>query len=393
MKILITGANGFVGRNLQVGLKQAGYSVDDVLCYDINNSLDELVLMAEQADFVVHLAGVNRPQSVEEFKAGNTNFTARLTEILLQAKKPPILMSSTIQAKLDNPYGTSKLGAEQMLEEYATKDGTAIIFRLPNVFGKWCRPNYNSAVATFCYNISHDIPIQISGRENEVNLVYIDDVVRAFVEEVHKRDSASGSSEVNVHEVHRGEVLPVLTTTVGELADTIYSFRVNREAKVLPDMSDYLTKCLYSTYLSYLDEDNFSYALDVKRDERGWLAELIKSRHFGQIFVSTTKPGVVRGNHYHNTKVEKFFVIAGHGVIRFRKIDSDEVLVYEVGDANLAVVDIPPGYTHSIENTGNNDLITLFWANEVFDAARADTYFEKVLIGASVVHAVVVHAV
>ncbi|MEI6286847.1 MAG: NAD-dependent epimerase/dehydratase family protein [Bacillota bacterium] len=399
MKILVTGSNGFVGRNLIVVLKQVGYADEDVLCYDIDKSFDDLIDYVEQADFVIHLAGVNRPQSVEEFKTGNMDLTAKLVELLLATdKKPPLLLSSSIQAVLENPYGASKLGAEVAVAEYSRRGGRGIIFRLPNVFGKWCRPNYNSAVATFCYNISHDLPILISDRSNKVNLVYIDDVVRAFVHEVERcalgraensaygalgrtGSSALGIGEVNDVElgmVEWGEVSPVITTTVGELADLIYSFQANRLTKIMPDLSNYFTKCLYSTYLSYLEKDNFSYALNTKSDERGWLAELIKSEQFGQVFVSKTKSGITRGNHYHNTKVEKFCVISGSGIIRFRHISDNAIICYEVNDADLRVVDIPPGYTHSIENTGLDEMITLFWSNEIFDSLLPDTYWEIV---------------
>lgn len=369
MKILITGANGFVGKNLLVGLKQAGYNSADLLCYDVDNTEEQLADWVRQADFVVHLAGVNRPKNVDEFKTGNVDLTKRLCDMLLAGKKSPILISSSIQVVLDNPYGASKLGAEMALEEYADKGGTAIVFRLPNVFGKWCRPNYNSAVATFCYNISHDLPITINNRDSEVWLVYVDDVVTSIVDSIAFQWKRG---------CYRKEVEPVLHTTVGELADRIYEIRANRETKVLPDLSDYLTKCLYSTYLSYLDEDNFVYQLDAKHDVRGWLAELIKSKQFGQMFVSVTKPGITRGNHYHNSKVEKFIVISGSGVIRLRYIRSDDVIEYKVSGEKLQVVDIPPGFTHSIENTGDCDLITLFWANEMFDPNKTDTYFEKV---------------
>ncbi|MEI6285451.1 MAG: NAD-dependent epimerase/dehydratase family protein [Bacillota bacterium] len=372
MKILITGANGFVGKNLLICLKQIGYSDEDVLCYDIDKSHDDLKNYVQQAEFAIHLAGVNRPLTVDEFKTGNSDFTAQLVELLLATeRKPPLLLSSSIQAALENPYGASKLGAEVAVAEYARGGGRGIVFRLPNVYGKWCRPNYNSAVATFCYNISHDLPISISDRNNKVNLVYIDDVVRCFSKCIGDKFEAGSLNHRSVDVTSE--------TTVGELADAIYSFKANRLTKIMPDLSNYFTKSLYSTYLSYLDESDFSYALDTKHDDRGWLAELIKSRQFGQIFVSKTKPGITRGNHYHNTKVEKFCVISGRGFIRFRHISSDEVLVYEVDDVNLIVLDIPPGYTHSIENTGTSEMITLFWSSEIFDTTNTDTYFDQVI--------------
>lgn len=286
-------------------------------------------------------------------------------------RKPVLVFSSSIQADLDNPYGASKKAAEEAVEEYQQRTGApAYVFRLPNVFGKWSRPNYNTVVATFCYNISRGLPVQVSNRANPLKFVYVDDVVRAFLEiaAVLKPESA----------LVRPEVKPVYETTLGDLHDLIASFKENRAKSLLPDLSDPFTKCLHSTYLSFCDMGELACDVDLKTDDRGWLFELVKSPAAGQIFVSRTKPGITRGNHYHDTKVEKFCVIQGEGVIRFRHVLGAEIVEYKVSDQRIQVVDIPPGYTHSIENTGSGEMITLFWANEIFDPRKPDTSFEKV---------------
>lgn len=368
-KVLVTGANGFVGKNLVEALLRKPEL--DIFKYDIENSIIELEKFLEEADFIFHLAGVNRPERVEEYRQGNMGFTQEIVNLLEKIKKnTPILFSSSIQAKLDNPYGQSKKEAEEVLKDYGKKNKAAVfIYRLPNVFGKWSRPNYNSAVATFCYNVCRGLDIQVSDVKNEITLVYIDDVVDSFL----------GKLAFDIRQELEGdafcEVVPTFTITLGELVDKIYQLRDIRKNSILPDLSDRFTRYLYATYSSFLDEKDFSYPLELKQDKRGHLFELIKSENFGQIFVSTTKPGITRGNHFHHTKVEKFCVIKGQALIKFRQAIGNRVISYPVSGEKIEVVDIPPGYTHSIENTGNSELITLFWASEIFDPQDADTYY------------------
>lgn len=368
--VLVTGANGFVGRNLiaYLGLNDT----IRILSFDIENTLEQLTDYLSQADFVLHLAGVNRPKQVEEFQTGNADLTAYIVNTLQKAgRKAPVVLSSSTQASQDNPYGRSKKQAEGTVFDYARATGAEVyVYRLPNLFGKWSRPNYNSVVSTFCYNISHDLPIQINNPDHLLELAYIDDVISAFM----------GAMQGRVQRTDEGfcYIPRTFQITLQGLADLIRSFRASRNTSVLPDMNDPLTRFLYTTYLSYLDVTNFSYFADMKTDDRGWLFELIKAPNMGQIFVSQTKPGITRGGHYHHTKVEKFVVVQGEALIRFRKIDSSEIVEYPVSGEKIEIVDIPPGYTHDITNTGQTDVITLFWANEIFDPANPDTYYLKV---------------
>ncbi|MBT9138786.1 MAG: UDP-2-acetamido-2,6-beta-L-arabino-hexul-4-ose reductase [Syntrophomonadaceae bacterium] len=365
-KVLVTGSNGFIGKNLVVRLKRC--EDVEIMTFDIEDELSILVKYLKSADVVFHLAGVNRPEKVEEFETGNAGLTRTIVNILEKSERNvSVVLSSSIQATLDNPYGISKKQAEDMLLEYSEKNNAKIyIYRFPNVFGKWCRPNYNSVVATFCCNIGHGLDISISDVNKEIELVYIDDVIDEFLSVVSQK---SGDKNKYYYKVKR-----TFRITLGELAEKIYQLRGMRKSLVVPDLSDDFMKCLHATYLSYLDKDDFSYKLDLKTDQRGSLAELIKSEHFGQIFVSTTHKGVIRGNHYHNTKIEKFCVLKGEAVIRFRHILEDEVLSYYVSGDNLEVVDIPPGHTHSIENLGDSEIVVLFWANQIFNPEEPDTY-------------------
>lgn len=370
LSVLVTGAQGFVGRNLCVVLKRLENV--ELYEYDISNTPSELTDWLQKAQVIVHLAGVNRPQTLEEYQSGNAGFTAQICDKLVElGRSPRFLLSSSIQVDLNNPYGDSKRGAEEALRSYCEKTGAeGVVYRFKNLFGKWCRPNYNSVTATFCHNIAHDLPIQISDPANEVDLTYIDDVVSAVVEEV---------TGVERPGFRIAEALPSHRISLGELAKLIRSFRESRTTLVLPDFSNEFTKRLYATYLSYLEENDFAYNLDIKSDNRGCLAEFIKSPGFGQIFLSRTKPGITRGDHYHHTKTEKFMVVEGKGIIRFRKLDSDEVLEYHVSGEQFTVLDIPSGYTHSIENVGDTEMVTLFWACEIFDPSRAETYFTPVI--------------
>lgn len=369
-RVLVTGSNGFIGKNLIEGLRRLENV--KIKTFDIEDDIDRLSAHLKEVDIVFHLAGVNRPEKIEEFEVGNTCLTQTIVSILQGFNRNiPIVLSSSIQAVLDNPYGISKKKAEDVLIEYSQKnDAKVYIYRFPNVFGKWCRPNYNSVVATFCYNISHGLNISISDVNNEIELVYIDDVVDGFLGIL---------SDENAHrDKYYYKIERTFRITLGALAEKIYQLRDMRKSLVVPDLSDDFMKCLHATYFSYLDKDDFSYKLDLKTDQRGSLAELIKSESFGQIFVSTSHRDVIRGNHYHNTKVEKFCVLKGKAVIKFRHILEDEVLSYHVSGDEIEIVDIPPGYTHSIENLGNDEMIVLFWANQIFDPDKPDTYYSEV---------------
>lgn len=367
MKILITGAKGFVGKNLIAELRNKGYL--DILEYDIDTDPEMLDEYTRQCEFVYHLAGVNRPTDEKEFMEGNAGFT----DILLGSLKKnnnqsPVLITSSIQAELDNPYGNSKKASEDSLFHYGNENGIRIlVYRLPNLFGKWCRPNYNSVVATFCHNIANDLPVKVNDPNALLRLCYIDDVVNEFIAGLNSQENRKTDGFCYVDQVH--EIL------LGELADNLYAFKASRTTLIMPSLQNDFDKALYATFLSYLSHDGFSYTPDMKHDNRGWLAEIIKSNAFGQIFISKTKPGITRGNHWHHTKAEKFLVIQGEAVIKLRKIDSDKVIQYNVSGDKLEIVDIPVGYTHSISNTGTNDVITLFWADEFFNPEKPDTFF------------------
>lgn len=369
MKILVTGSKGFVGRNLVAELKNKGYT--DIFEFDRDSDKSLLDKYAKECEFVFHLAGVNRPKNEEEFMEGNFGFTSELLELLKKHNnKAPILITSSIQAEKDNPYGRSKKAGEDLVFAYGKETGVKVlVYRLLNLFGKWCRPNYNSVVATFCHNIARNLEIQINDPNTELTLCYIDDVVNEFI------------SALNGKETRDGDFCKVSKTykiKLRELAEKIYSFKNNRETLVMPSLENEFDRALYGTYLSYLPKDEFSYKLKKNEDNRGWLAEFIKSESFGQIFISKTKPGITRGNHWHHTKAEKFLVIQGEAIIRFRNIDSDEVIEYKVSGEKPEVVDIPTGYTHSIENIGKEDIITLFWASEIFNPEKPDTYYLEV---------------
>lgn len=369
MKLLVTGGNGFLGQNLRAQLYNEGF--ETIMNYTQEHTISDLNEYTKECDFIFHLAGVNRPESATEFYEGNTNLTAQLIELLEKNHNlVPVLISSSVQAELDNPYGDSKKLSEQAIFEYGKRNNVEVmVYRLKNLYGKWSRPNYNSVVATFCYNLSREIPIQINHPEAELNLTYVDDVVKEFVRAMKNAPHKIGNYCVVPQED---------TLSLQDLADKLISFKENRETLIMPSLKAKIDRNLYATYLSYLAEDNFSYELKKNTDDRGWLAEFIKSENNGQIFISTTKPGVTRGNHWHHTKVEKFLVIQGKAVIRFRHIFSDKVIEYPVKGENLEVVDIPAGYTHSITNTGSEDIITLFWACELFDQDNPDTYYVEV---------------
>ena len=369
MKILITGAKGFVGKNLTAELRNQGFN--DLMEFDIDSEIETLDEYAASCDFVFHLAGVNRPKEQSEFMEGNFGFTSQLLKALKKHdNQAPILITSSTQAALDNPYGESKKAGENLIFNYGKENNlTVFVYRLPNVFGKWCRPNYNSAVATFCHNTANDLSIQINDPEVVMNLVYIDDVVASFIDKL-----KNGKTETEIY----SEVQPVHTIKLGAIVDLINQFKESRTTLQVPDMSDSFTKKLYSTYLSYLPEDKFSYFLKMNVDNRGSFTEFLKSNDRGQVSINISKSGITKGNHWHHTKNEKFLVVRGKGVIRFRKINTEEIIEYHVSGDKLEVVDIPVGYTHNIENLGETDMVTVMWVNEVFDPNKPDTFFEKV---------------
>lgn len=369
MKILITGSKGFVGRNLVSELKNRDYN--NLFEYDLETDKSLLEKYCSEADFVFHLAGVNRTNNETDFMDVNHDFTLTLLNTLKKYNnKCPVMISSSIQAEYENPYGISKKAGENLLIDYNKDTGAKIyIYRFPNIFGKWCRPNYNSVIATFCYNIARDLPIKVHDPSVTLKLVYIDDVVNELIAALENRENRSGIF---------CEVPISYNKTVGEIADLIYSFRKSRDELIIPNMSDDFIKKLYSTYLSYLPEDNLSYKLKMNIDNRGSFTECFKSPYIGQVSVNIIKPGVVKGNHWHHTKTEKFLTISGKGVIRLRKIDSDKIIEYFVSDEKLEIVDIPAGFTHNIENLGDTDMVTLMWANELFNREKPDTFYLNV---------------
>ncbi|AWE06757.1 capsular biosynthesis protein [Lysinibacillus sp. 2017] len=369
MKILVTGAKGFIGKNLIVELKNRGFSQ----IYEFTRDSDPALLenYANECDFVFHLAGVNRPQSENDFMEGNYEFTSQLLELLKKSrKKAPFVTTSSIQAELDNPYGNSKKAMEDLVFQYQEETGAKVyVYRLPNVFGKWSKPNYNSVVSTYCYNIARNLDIQINNPDAKLTLCYIDDVIEEFLRTI--------SGLPTVH----GDYYVVPTThiiTLSELANLITNFRDSRMNLEILNMEDALTKKLYSTYLSFLPIDQFAYDLRMNLDSRGSFTEFIRTPDRGQVSVNVSKPGITKGNHWHHTKNEKFLVVSGEGLIRFRKLDSNDIIEYRVNGEKLQVVDIPTGYTHSIVNVGNTDLVTVMWVNECFDPVKPDTFYLEV---------------
>jgi UDP-2-acetamido-2,6-beta-L-arabino-hexul-4-ose reductase len=357
---------GFIGRNLIAALGRIPDTQADL--YDLPQTQDGLLALLPTVDFVFHLAGVNRPQHESEFETVNAGLTRTLVRVLQSCgKRTPVLLASSTQALLDNPYGSSKRSAEKALEGYASDRGARVyLFRLPNVFGKWCRPNYNSVVATFCHNVARGLPLEIHEPGRVLQLAHVDDVVSAFLSAL--RDEIPPSPD------HVYAIPATYQVTLQDLADRIRSCRDSRGSFELPPVGDVLSRLLYSTYLTHIPVDQFAYPLDLKRDGRGWLAEFLRSPGMGQVFVSSTRPGVTRGNHWHDTKTEKFLVLEGEALIRLRPVAGGDVLEYRASGQLPQVVDIPPGYTHCITNVGGEDLITLFWASEPFDPAKPDTH-------------------
>lgn len=368
MNIVITGANGFLGKNLYEELvRNEEYNVIKITRESSDGFLKASLL---EADFVFHLAGINRPQTEEEFVTGNVDFTKKVIDyMLLNEKKPTVVFSSSIQAEKDNAYGKSKAEAEKLFSSLKNNGNNVYIYRLNNLFGKWSKPNYNTVIATFCHKVARDEEIQVDNPNIELTLNYIDDVLKEFVNALEGQPTLDGDNGVvpNEHKV-----------TLGRIADTIKQFKQDRIDRTLPKLDDAFEKALYSTYLSFLPPDQFNYPLIMHKDDRGSFTEFIKTPDRGQTSINISKPGIVKGNHWHHTKNEKFLVVAGNGVIRFRKPDEEKVYEYFVSGDKLEVVDIPVGYTHNIENLGDTDMVTVMWVNEMFDPTKPDTYFLEV---------------
>lgn len=368
MKVLITGVNGFVGQNLVAHLNERADI--EVLRFTRENAQADLPGLVAQADFIFHLAGVNRPQDPKEFQTGNTDLTQALVDALKACERQvPVVYTSSSQAVLDNPYGISKRGAEQALLELAASHAVPVhLFRLPNVFGKWARPNYNSAVATFCHNIARDMPIQINDPDARIMLVYIDDVIRHFIAIMDGKLSVG--SFVSVEPQH--------SISVGELAKQLYAFRDSRKTLITEPVGTGLVRALYSTYLSYLPPEQFNYEVPKYGDSRGVFVEMLKTKDSGQFSFFTAHPGITRGGHYHHSKTEKFLVIKGQACFRFRHIVSGEFYELFTTGEQPEIVETVPGWTHDITNVGDDEMVVMLWANEIFDREHPDTYARPV---------------
>ena len=399
MKILVTGAKGFVGRNLCAQLKNIAegkakwYPVDSditVYEYDIDSTPEELDAYCKDADFVFNLAGVNRPQNLEEFMQGNFGFASTLLDTLKKyGNTCPVMISSSIQATLAGRFGTSEYGkskkaGEELMFEYGKETGAKVlVYRFPNLFGKWCRPNYNSAVATFCNNIANDLPIQVNDRSTEMELVYVDDLVDEMINALAGKEHHCEFDGVETVLTEDGRYCAVPIShhvTLGEIVDLLESFAKQPETLVIPEIPyNSFAKKLYSTYLSYLPKEKAIFPLKMNVDPRGSFTELLRTEKCGQVSINISKPGVTKGQHWHHTKWEFFMVVAGKGLIQQRRVDSDEVLNFEVSGEKIEAVHMLPGYTHNIINLSDTeDLVTVMWANESFDPNRPDTYFDPV---------------
>lgn len=399
MKILITGAKGFVGKNLAEALKnirdgkdrtRPNLKIEEIYLYDIDSSEDELETACSKADFVFNLAGVNRPKNTDEFMKGNFGFASKLLDTLKKYNnKCPVMLSSSIQATLigrygESDYGKSKLAGEEMFFKYGEETGSRVlVYRFPNLFGKWCRPNYNSAVATFCSNLANDLPITVNNRKTELELLYIDDLVNEMLDSLENKEHRCEFDGLNTVICEKGRYCFVPVTykiTLGEIVNLLESFKNQPKTLLMPEIpNNSFAKKLYSTYLSYLPKEKVSFPLKMNIDGRGSFTELLKTEKCGQFSVNISKPNITKGQHWHNSKWEFFIVVSGHGLIEERKIGSEEVLRFEVSGENIEAVHMLPGYTHNIINLSDSeDLVTLMWANEQFDSDRPDTYFEKV---------------
>ena len=368
MKVLITGADGFIGKNLLAHLGER--SDVEVVRFTRADDVTRLPALIADVDFVFHLAGVNRPQNPQEFQSGNADLTRSLCDAITAGGRPvPVLYTSSSQAEMDNPYGSSKRSAEQVLLELAKSCGAAVhLFRLPNVFGKWARPNYNSAVATFCHNTARELPIQINDPDARINLVYIDDVISHFLAVMDGRLAGDPFASV----------APQYSLTVGELADQLRAFRASRQSLITEPVGTGLVRALYSTYLSYLPPEHFTYEVPKYADERGMFVEMLKTKDSGQFSFFTAHPGITRGGHYHHSKTEKFLVIKGKACFRFRHIVSGEFNELFTTGEQPEIVETVPGWTHDITNVGDDEMVVMLWANEIFDREHPDTYARPV---------------
>ena len=399
MKILVTGAKGFVGRNLVASLKnikdgkdrtRPSLNIEDIYEYDIDSDESLLDIYCKDCDFIFNLAGINRPKDQSEFMEGNFGFASRLLDTLKKYdNKCGVMLSSSIQATLigryaDSDYGKSKLAGENLFFDYANEAGTKVyVYRFPNLFGKWCRPDYNSAVATFCYNYAHDLPIQVNDASVELELLYIDDLVNEMFDILEEKEHHCIFDGVDAIEDKEGKYCYVPTThkaTLGYIVELLDSFKAQPNTLVMPEIpNNSFAKKLYSTYLSYLPKKKVSFPLKMNVDSRGSFTELLKTEKCGQFSVNISKPGITKGQHWHHSKWEFFIVVSGHGLIQERKIGSDEVIEFEVSGNKIEVVHMLPGYTHNIINLSDSeDLVTLMWANEQFNPNHSDTYYEKV---------------
>ena len=399
MKILITGANGFVGRNLTEALKnirdgkdktRPNLNIEEIYCYDIESTSNELETACQNADFVFNMAGVNRPQNSEEFMNGNFGFANTLLETLKKyGNKCPVMLSSSIQATLigryaEGEYGKSKKAGEELFFDYAKESGAKVlVYRFPNLFGKWCRPNYNSAVATFCNNIANDLPITVNDPKVQLELLYIDDLVCEMLDALENKEHRCEFDGIDTVLTKSGKFCAAPIThkvTLGEIVELLESFKAQPESLVIPEIPNgSFAKKLYSTYLSYLPESKAKFELKMNVDARGSFTELLKTEKCGQVSINISKPGITKGQHWHNTKWEFFIVVSGKGLIEQRKIGSDEVLRFEVNGEKIEAVHMLPGYTHNIINLSDSeDLVTVMWANESFDPGKPDTFFEEV---------------
>ena len=398
MNILITGAKGFVGQNLTEALKnirdgkdrtRPDLKIEEIYLYDVESAAEELEIACKNADFVFNLAGVNRPKDNAEFLKGNFGFAKELLNCLKKHNnKCPVMLSSSIQATLigryDSDYGRSKKAGEELFFNYAEESGAKVlVYRFPNLFGKWCRPNYNSAVATFCYNTANGLPITVNDRNTELELLYIDDLVTEMLDALEGKEHHCEFEGVKTVLKENGKYCAAPIThfvTLGEIVDLLESFKAQPETLLMPEIpNNSFAKKLYSTYLSYLPKEKVAFPLKMNLDNRGSFTELLKTENCGQISVNISKPGIKKGQHWHNSKWEFFIVVSGHGLIEERKIGTDEVLRFEVSGEKIEAVHILPGYTHNIINLSDTEnLVTLMWANEQFDPNMPDTFYEEV---------------
>ncbi len=399
MNVLVTGAKGFVGKNLVAQLKNiregkarwyGDIEINEIYEYDIDSTTEQLDAWCKNCDFVFNLAGVNRPQDPEEFMKGNFGFaTVLLNTLKKHGNKCPVMISSSIQATLAGRFGTSEYGkskkaGEDLMFQYAKETGAKVlVYRFPNLFGKWCRPNYNSAVATFCHNIANDLPIQVNDRSTELELLYIDDLVDEMISALKGREHHCEFNGVETILKDDGLYCAVPQThkaTLGEIVDLLQSFKSQPQTLLIPEIPDNsFAKKLYSSYLSYLPKEKMAFPLKMNIDDRGSFTELIKTLNCGQVSINISKPGITKGEHWHHTKWEFFIVVAGHGLIQERKIGSDEIIEFEVSGEKIEAIHMLPGYTHNIINLSETEnLVTVMYCNECFNPNRPDTYFEPV---------------